>query len=104
MLFNSHFFILFFLPIVFAVYFLLRNFKQHEAGKLFLVLASFTFYAWWKTEYLYLLGGTILFNFYMAEALYRKRSKSLLTVAVTANLAVLGYFKYKTFFSTILLS
>ncbi|WP_421903768.1 MBOAT family O-acyltransferase [Maridesulfovibrio sp.] len=98
MLFNSHIFILFFLPLVFTVYFLLRKFRQHEAGKLFLVLASFTFYAWWKIEYLYLLGGTILFNFLIAEALYRKRHKLLLTFAVAGNLSVLGYFKYKNFF------
>lgn len=98
MLFNSHIFILFFLPLVFTAYFLLRNYDQHNASKLFLVLASFTFYAWWKIEYLYLLGGTILFNFLMAEILYRKRHNLLLALAVMGNLSVLGYFKYKNFF------
>ncbi|WP_320171786.1 MBOAT family protein [Maridesulfovibrio sp.] len=98
MLFNSHIFILFFLPLVFGFYFLLRGFNLHTAGKLFLIIASFVFYAWWKTEYLYLLGGTILFNFLMAEALHRKSSKRTLAVAVGCNLSVLGYFKYKNFF------
>ncbi len=98
MLFNSHIFILFFLPIVFGFYFLLRGLKLHSAGKLFLICASFVFYGWWKTEYLYLLGGTILFNYTMAEALYHKRHKFLLAFAIIGNLSVLGYFKYKNFF------
>ncbi|WP_291329297.1 MBOAT family protein [Desulfovibrio sp. UCD-KL4C] len=98
MLFNSHIFILFFLPIVFAFYFLLRGFKLHFAGKLFLVLASFVFYAWWKTEYLFLLSGTIIWNFMMAEAMHRWRSKVLLSLAVCGNISVLTYFKYKNFF------
>ncbi len=98
MLFNSHIFILFFLPLVFAFYFLLRGFKLHFAGKIFLVCASFVFYAWWKTEYLFLLSGTIIWNFLMAEAMHKWRSKGLLALAVCGNISVLGYFKYKNFF------
>lgn len=98
MLFNSHIFILFFLPIVVGFYFLLRGLNLHSAGKLFLICASFVFYAWWKTEYLYLLSSTILFNFIMAEALHRNRRKLLLGLAISGNLCVLGYFKYKNFF------
>ena len=40
MLFNSYYFILIFLPIVFSVYFMLNKFKRYRWAQVFLVLAS----------------------------------------------------------------
>ena len=47
MLFNSYVFILAFLPLVLAVYFLLGRLPERIcANKVFLILASFVFYGW----------------------------------------------------------
>ena len=54
MLFNSIEFAVF-LPIIFAIYWLLRkNFKWQN---IFLLLASYVFYAWWDWRFLGLLVG-----------------------------------------------
>lgn len=98
MLFNSHIFILLFLPLVFGIYFLLRGCNLHSAGKFFLVCASFAFYSWFKIEYLILLIVSIFLNFIVAEALHKWRNKFILACGVLGNLSCLAFFKYKNFF------
>lgn len=61
MLFNSiEFFV--FLPIVFAIYWLLRN--QLKLQNLFVVLASYVFYGWWDWRFLLLIAFTSLCSWY----------------------------------------
>ncbi len=55
MLFNSPVFIFLFLPITFLVYHYLNVKKQFESGKVWLVLASLFFYAYWNPVYLILI-------------------------------------------------
>lgn len=55
MLFNSIQFAIF-LPIVFAIYWLLRN--QLKLQNLFVVLASYVFYGWWDWRFLILIALT----------------------------------------------
>lgn len=55
MLFNSLEFALF-LPIVFAIYWLLRNHLKLQ--NLFVVLASYVFYGWWDWRFLILIALT----------------------------------------------
>src|SRR4051812_3172937 len=97
MLFNSYTFIFAFLPLTLAGYFVLGRFSARAAG-LWLVLASFFFYGWWDARYVWLLLGSAIFNFAMGAALARKPSTALLSFAVAANLALLGYYKYANFF------
>ena len=68
------------------------------------VAASFAFYAWWSLEYGLLIVATIAVNFAFGRTLQELAerrpgsAKVLLVVAVSANLALLGYFKYCDFF------
>lgn len=63
MIFSSFIFILVYLPIVFAVYFILNKVRLVSAGKIWLVLASLFFYGYWSVAYLSLLLGSIVFNY-----------------------------------------
>jgi D-alanyl-lipoteichoic acid acyltransferase DltB (MBOAT superfamily) len=101
MLFNSFEFILLFLPLTLAVYFLLGRNQLYQMAIAWLVAASLFFYGWWNPAYLGLLIGSILFNYTFGATIARQRGRRrrlLLIVGITANLAVLGYFKYANFF------
>jgi len=104
MLFNSYIFIFAFLPATFFIYFYLNKKRLTEAAKGFLVFSSLFFYSWWNIMYLPLILGSMLFNYIVGESLAKKSEywrvgrKSLLTVGIAANVALLGYFKYADFF------
>ena len=103
MLFNSFEFILFFLPIVLVVFYrLVHNGKQGPA-LYWLVLASLFFYGWWKPAYLYLITGSVLFNYWVGSLLTSSRlpvasRRPVLLSGVAINLASIGYYKYANFF------
>jgi D-alanyl-lipoteichoic acid acyltransferase DltB (MBOAT superfamily) len=104
MLFNSLPFIFLFLPLVLAGFFVLGRWNRLVAAG-WLALASFAFYGWWSPKYVFLLAGSILFNYSAGLAIVRAvlagdrvRGKRLLTAAVVANLALLAYYKYANFF------
>ena len=104
MLFNSVVFIFAFFPLVVLVFFRIAR-RNHLLAAGWLVFASLFFYGWWNPRYVLLLVASIGFNyacgFYLAR-LVRDRSTSLagwvLAFAVTANLALLAYYKYANFF------
>jgi alginate O-acetyltransferase complex protein AlgI len=98
MLFNSYPFLLLFLPITLAGFFLLSAWKIRAAA-IWLAVASLAFYAWWDVRYLGLLVPSVVVNFLAGRMLgglaVRRRDRArrwLLAGAVAANLAVLGYF------------
>jgi alginate O-acetyltransferase complex protein AlgI len=68
----------------------------------FIIAASYVFYSWWDWRFVFLLAGSTLLNHVMAARIHRARvaaqRRALLIVAVGANLALLGYFKYYDFF------
>ncbi|HFU74823.1 MAG TPA: MBOAT family protein [Arcobacter sp.] len=106
MLFNSYEFIFMFLPLSFFIYFYLNKKHLTEASKGFLVFASLFFYSWWNIAYLPLILISMLFNYVLGNQLSKLQhthnkccsKKSLLTIGVIVNLALLGYFKYSDFF------
>lgn len=98
MLFNSIEYIFFFLPLVFAITFALNSKGFFTAAKIFLVLASLFFYAWWNPVYLPIMLGSITVNFFISRGLQKTRSKILFALGLLANLGMLGYFKYADFF------
>lgn len=100
MLFGSLVFVFAFLPVVLAVYHGLRLAHRQQAAKLWLVLASLTFYGWWDWRYLGLVGGSIGLNFVWSRVIERRPARAglLLGIGVAANLALLGYYKYANFF------
>ncbi|CAA6817589.1 MAG: Probable poly(beta-D-mannuronate) O-acetylase (EC [uncultured Sulfurovum sp.] len=106
MLFNSYIFIFAFLPISFFIYFYLNQKKLILASKLFLVLSSLFFYAWWNVIYLPIIISSIILNYFIGHTLHnygfngkvKLKKKLLLIFGITANITLLGYFKYSDFF------
>ena len=104
MLFNSLTYA-FFLPIVFALYWLLR--KNYKWQNIFLLLTSYVFYAWWDWRFLGLLfgmsflswlGGRKIANTLEGGGRCQFVKKSLLVSIIVIDLMVLGAFKYYNFF------
>lgn len=100
MLFNSYVFIFAFLPIVFLIYFFLTYLKLIKISKLWLILSSLFFYSWWNIIYLPLIVGSFVFNYIVGRYISgnSKSKKRVLVVGITANVLLLGYFKYYDFF------
>ena len=100
MLFNSLGFA-FFLPAVFALYWLLDG-NVRRQNRLLLV-ASYVFYGWWDWRYLSLIAGCSLANFLAGKFIHRARSRGVrrlwLSAACVVSLGVLGVFKYFDFFA-----
>lgn len=101
MLFNSFQFLLLFLPISLIGFFWLGRYGK-AVGATWLAVCSIFFYGWWDPRYIALLLLSILVNFCAGRLIShhaRKRlGKTLLTVAVSVNLALLAYYKYAGFF------
>ncbi len=104
MLFNSYPFLLVFLPITVAGFFLLGRIHRGVAAG-WLALASVFFYAYWDARFVALLLASIGANFGLGMALWKLRSsgriaatRAVLILGVAADLALLGYFKYTNFF------
>ena len=85
------------------------------AWKLFMIAASYLFYAWWNPRFVLLIAASTVVNTICGRAIQRANSqvgaihsialqqsqrlrKAALVVAVVFNLAVLGVFKYYDFF------
>lgn len=96
MLFNSAEFLIF-LPIVFAVYWLLN--KQRRLQNLWVVAASYLFYGWWDWRFLILIAFTSGLS-WLSGIRINRRPKLWLWLSVVVNLAILGIFKYYDFFAT----
>jgi D-alanyl-lipoteichoic acid acyltransferase DltB (MBOAT superfamily) len=100
MLFNSYEFLFAFLPAALAGCFLLARFAGPAAAQLWLIAASFGFYAAWNVVYLPLLIGSIVLNYVVAGQMVKRPAQrgKLLALGVAVDLALLGYYKYTNFF------
>lgn len=97
MLFNSAEFLIF-LPVVFAVYWLLNGRRLPQ--NLFVVAASYLFYGWWDWRFLILIAFTSALSWVSGLMIGRgRRPKLWLWLSVCVNLAILGVFKYYDFFA-----
>jgi D-alanyl-lipoteichoic acid acyltransferase DltB (MBOAT superfamily) len=99
MVFNSLHFIAFFL-VVYALYRAL----PHRPQNVFLLLASYYFYAAWDWRFLGLLIGSTVVDYfcglYIARQQTPARRRAALLVSLGFNLGALGFFKYFNFFAT----
>jgi alginate O-acetyltransferase complex protein AlgI len=98
MLFNSFAFLLAFLPLALGLHRLAERFAPRARLPLLLAL-SFAFYGYWDWRFVPLLALSIGLNWAVAEAFQHSRSSRLITLAIVANLVVLGIFKYLNFFA-----
>lgn len=97
MLFNSFDFILFF-TCVLALQWLL----PHRPRNLFLLMASYFFYACWDWRFLVLIAISTTVDYFCGAAIERttniSRRKRLVALSMVSNLGILGFFKYANFF------
>ena len=98
-LFNSLEF-LFFLPIVFALYWLCAG--RANLRNLVIVIASYAFYGWWDYRFLALLALSTASSYASGIAIERckerKIGKWICAANVVFNLSILAFFKYFNFF------
>ena len=97
MIFNSLTFLIFF-AIVVGVYYLPLTWTQR---KLFLLLASYVFYAAWNPPFVLLLMASTVIDWMVAQRMaateHPGRRRALLIVSLVFNLGVLAFFKYGGF-------
>lgn len=101
MVFSSFDFILLFLPIVLAGYYLLSHVKNSIYQRLFIILASLAFYGYQNVKYLALILASIAINYVIALAIQKTKnnaSKVFLILGILFNVALIGYYKYYDFF------
>ncbi|MCL4158939.1 UNVERIFIED_CONTAM: hypothetical protein GTU68_043845, partial [Idotea baltica] len=100
MLFNSIDFAVF-LPIVFALYWLLNK-KSLKLQNILIVFASYLFYGWWDYRFLALIIFSTIVDFivgiYLKKLTDDFKRKCLLYLSVIVNIGLLGFFKYFNFF------
>jgi len=98
MVFTSHVFIFYFLPLALLVYYLLprgRNF--------FLLCASYVFYGWWAPWFVLLMLFATAVNYVCGHIIADSKVGSprrywAVVASVVASLSMLGFFKYFMFF------
>src|SRR6185436_8487766 len=71
--------------------------------RVFLLLASYAFYAWWRADFLLLLCGSTLVNYFIGREIERRRARqqdrrALLIAGLAFNLGLIAIFKYDTLF------
>jgi alginate O-acetyltransferase complex protein AlgI len=100
MLFNSIEFIIF-LIVVFAITWLLVRWRMVQT--IFLLVASYFFYANWNPWYLFLIFFTSSVDYLVGGTIYRTtdqtRRRLLLALSLCTDLGVLAVFKYFNFFA-----
>ena len=102
MLFNSVIFIVLFLPMALAGWFLLQKLENPAYAKAFLVGMSLWFYGYYNVSYLWILLASLGLNYGISLLLggcqgIRGR-RILLGAGLLGNLGLLFYFKYFNFF------
>ena len=100
MVFSSHIFLFWFLPIALLLY----HAAPKEGRSLVLTLVSYVFYGWWNPWFTLLMLVSTLIDYVCGDLITRegaspKQRKIALVSSVCSNLAILGFFKYAVFFS-----
>ena len=92
MVFSSHIFIFYFLPLVVAIYYLLRGAEREQVRHLFLTCAGMVFYGWWNPWFMLLMLGTTALDYNLGRMIVnagdnQRRKKLGVTLSVVSNLA-----------------
>lgn len=98
MVFTTHIFVFYFLPLFLLVYYALPN-RWRNA---WITVASYVFYGWWEPWFVLLMMFTTLMDFTWGRVITREgatlREKKLALIAcVATNLLLLAFFKYYMF-------
>jgi alginate O-acetyltransferase complex protein AlgI len=98
MVFSSHIFVFYFLPLLLLVYYNL----PYRARNLFLTIMSYAFYGWWQPWFAWLMLASTVVNYtcgrlIAAPGASPARRRAVLAAAVVAGLGLLAFFKYYMF-------
>lgn len=97
MLFDTPVYFLF-LALIVGLYWKLP-FRQQNV---LLLCGSYFFYGWWDWRFLFLMAGSTLVDYFLANTISKASNpatrKACLTISLTLNFAFLGVFKYFNFF------
>lgn len=97
MLFNDLKFILFFIPVLIFFY-LLNMFKNKDIKNIFLLIASYLFYALFDAKYILVLLYVTIVNFLAIKMILAcKNKKTIITIGILLSLLPLLIFKYTYF-------
>ncbi|TAJ13709.1 MAG: MBOAT family protein [Planctomycetota bacterium] len=96
MVFSAYIFLFAFLPLVLALYYAVPP----RARNALLIPFGCLFYAWWRLDFLALLGVSMIVDYWcgqkIAESSGRAR-KGYLAISIVVQLGLLAYFKYANF-------
>src|SRR5215831_1646183 len=98
MVFTTHIFLFYFLPLFLAVYFSLPRALRN----LWITVASYVFYGWWQPWFVCLMMFTTVMDFIWGKVITRPgataaQRKLAVGACVATNLTLLGFFKYYMF-------
>ncbi|MDP8222155.1 MAG: MBOAT family O-acyltransferase [Candidatus Lernaella stagnicola] len=97
MLFPSHEFLFYFLPLLLAVYYAVPD----RSRRLLLVVGSYFFYGWFDPRMVSLLLVSTVVDYLCGGRIHAtndpRRKKRFLTLSILINLGLLGFFKYFMF-------
>lgn len=98
MVFTTHVFVFYFLPLFLVVYFNL----PYRWRNLWITAASYVFYGWWEPWFVGLMMGTTAMDFLWGRMIAApdasaRRRRCALTACIVTNLGVLAFFKYYVF-------
>jgi len=97
LLFNTLDFVIFFILICAAIVII----KNRKSQQLLLLLGSFFFFYYSSNYLIFLLLFSTLLDYYVAQEIWKSKSirkkKALLITSLSANLGLLGFFKYADF-------
>lgn len=98
MIFSSSLFLLYFLPVFLLVY----NISAVKYKNWVLLIASLFFYAWGAPKFVFVVVGSVIFDYYIINLMHhssiKKKKQWLLTLSIGINVGLLLYFKYANFF------
>lgn len=97
MVFSSSLFLLYFLPIFLVIYYVIN--KKYK--NIFALIASIFFYSWGAPDFIFIVLGSIVIDFYIVKYLNdapRRKKRILMSLSVILNIGLLAYFKYANFF------
>lgn len=103
MLFNSYEFIFLALPIFFAGYFFLNKIQKFTAAKIWLVMCSLFYYAYFNFAYLWIIVASIIVNYLFNKVMRLEKfenkniRKIFCGIGLILNIAVLFFYKYFDF-------
>lgn len=100
MVFTSHIFVYYFLPLLLLVYYNL----PHRWRNGFLTLMSYVFYGWWDPRFTILMLATTLVNYWCGKMIAAAEVRSAqrrtaLAASAICSLGALAFFKYSMFFT-----